>query len=105
MEVVLTEDMFENNKCVIDYGNREALITIIDEEFAGNNHLGRINRITILVREFNTLGKETGAVFCTTVIGFGDGMVGVRSDDAALRGKLLTRGNMGRCILELYEDG
>jgi hypothetical protein len=105
MEVVLTEAMFENNKCIIGYGNREALITIIDEEFFGNNRLGRINRITILVREFNTLSEETGAVLCTTVIGLGDGTVGVRSENAALRGKLLTHENMGQCVLELYEDG
>jgi hypothetical protein len=105
MEVVLTEEMFENNRCVISYGNREALITIIDEEFAGNNRLGRINRITILAREFGASGKETGAVFCSTVIGLGDGMVGIRSGDAALIGKLLTRGNMSRCVVELREDG
>jgi hypothetical protein len=104
MEIILTEDMFVNNKYAVSYGNREALFTIIDEEFSGNNHLGRINRITILVRLRDTTGKETGAQLCTTVIGLGDGVVGVRSDVPELRGKLLTHENMSRCVVELYED-
>jgi hypothetical protein len=103
MDVVLTNDMFENNRCVIAYGNREALFTIIDEEFFGNNHLGRINRVTVLVREFDTTGEETGAILCTTVIGLADGIVGVRSDIAALKGKLLTHDNMEQCVVTLYE--
>jgi hypothetical protein len=104
MEIVLSPEMFINNRYTIAYGNREALFTIVDEEFFGNNHLGRVNRITVLVRERDVSGKETGARFCTTVIGLGDGLVGVRSDIPELRGKLLTHENMSRCVVELYED-
>jgi hypothetical protein len=104
MEVVLLESMFTNNKCYVTYGNREAVFTIIDEEFAGNNHLGRVNRITVLVRQFDSAGAETAASLHGTVIGLGDGVAGVRSDDAGLRGKLLTRENMDKCVVELYED-
>jgi hypothetical protein len=104
MELVLHPDMFVNNRYTVIYGNREALFTIIDEEFPGNNRLGRINRITVLVREFNTDGKEAGATLCTTVIGMADGIVGVRSDTPALKGALLTHENMEQCVVELYED-
>jgi hypothetical protein len=104
MEVVLHPEMFVNDRYTVTYGNREALFTIIDEEFAGNNHLGRINRITVLVREFDVSGRENGAALCTTVIGLGDGIVGVRSDNSALKGKLLTHENMEQCVVELYED-
>lgn len=104
MEVILTEDMFINNKCMISYGSREALFTIIDEEFFGNNRLGRINRITIMINEQGSTGKEASACLCTTVIGLGDGLAGVRSDVPELRGKLLTRENMSQCVIELYED-
>jgi hypothetical protein len=104
MEIVLRPEMFVNNRYTITYGNREALFTIIDEEFSGNNHLGRINRITVLVREFNLTGKEVGAVLCTTVIGVADGIAGVRSDNSALKGKLLTHENMEQCVVELYEN-
>jgi hypothetical protein len=104
MELVLHPDMFVNNRYAVAYGNREALFTIIDEDFFGNSRLGRINRITVLVRKFDTAGKESGASLCTTVIGIADGIVGVRSDNSALRGKLLTHENMEQCVVELYED-
>jgi hypothetical protein len=96
--------MFVNSRCTVAYGNREALFTIIDEEFSGNNRLGRINRITVLVRDFDTAGKEAGAVLCTTIIGLADGIVGVRSGNPALKGKLLTHDNMEQCVIMLYED-
>jgi hypothetical protein len=104
MEIILSKDMFVNNKYSVQYGNREALFTIIDEEFAGLNNLGRINRITVLVRIFNTRGEELSVTLCTTVIGLGDGIVGIKTNVPALRGKLLTQDNMEQCVVELYED-
>jgi hypothetical protein len=103
MEIILSKDMFVNDKYSVQYGSREALFTIIDEEFAGLNNLARINRITVLVREFNSSGVEKGAVLCTTVIGLGDGIVGVKSDIPELRGRLLTQENMSKCVVILYE--
>jgi len=105
VQLILNQDDFVNNKYALAYGNREALFTIVDEEFLGNNRLGRINRITVLVRKYATTGQETGtAQFCTTVIGIGDGVVGVKSDNADLRGKLLSKDNMDQCTVILYED-
>jgi hypothetical protein len=103
MEVVLTEDLFVNNRYSVRYGDHEALFTIVDEEFAGNNRLGRINRIICIVRTFDTSGKVTGAVFGTMVIGLGDGITGVRSGEPVLRGKLMNRENMDKCVVILYE--
>ena len=104
MEIQLTPDLFVNNKYVVVYGSREAMFTLIDEEFAGHNRLGRINRITVLVRKWDKAGKELWTRFCTTVIGLGDGIVGVRSDTLELRGKLLNKDNMEQCTVILYED-
>jgi hypothetical protein len=104
MEVQLTPDLFVNNKYAVVYGSREALFTIIDEEFAGHNRLGRINRITTLVRKRDQAGKEEWARFCTTVIGISDGTVGVMSGQPELRGKLLNKDNMEQCVVVLYED-
>jgi hypothetical protein len=104
MEIILSKDMFVNDRYSVQYGSREALFTIIDEEFAGLNNLARVNRITVLVREFDSSGTEKGAVLCTTVIGLGDGIVGVKSEIPALRGKLLTQDNMEQCVVELYEN-
>jgi len=104
MEIELKQEMFVNNKYTVSYGSREASFTIIDEEFAGNNTLGRINRITVLVRILDKAGKELGARMCTTVIGLGDGLVGVYSSDPELKGKVMTKDNMSQCVVILYED-
>jgi hypothetical protein len=104
MEIVLHEDMFINNKLAVSFGDRkEALFTVIDEEFAGLNNLARINRVTILVRQFDAQGNAAGASLATGVIGLGDGVVGIRTDRLELRGELLTHENMDKCIVELYE--
>jgi hypothetical protein len=104
MELVLREELFANDEYTVRYGNRSATFTIIDEELAGNHRLGRINRINCVVREFNGAGAETGARIGMPVIGLGDMVVGVRSDEPSLRGKLLTRENMGQCTVILYEE-
>jgi len=103
MDVQLKPEMFVNNKYMVSYGNKEALFTIVDEEFAGNNNLGRINRITILVRILDKTGKEVGARLCTTVIGLGDGCVGIYSEAPELRGKVMNKDNMEKCVVILYE--
>jgi hypothetical protein len=104
MELILNEDLFVNDKYVVSYGgNKQAMFTIVDETFEGNNGLGRINRIIVLVREIAPQGDPGDGVFCSTVIGMGDGVVGVRTDEPELRGKLLSRDNMSRCVVELKE--
>jgi len=104
MEITLKPEMFVNNKYAVFYGNREALFTIVDEEFIGNNTLGRINRITVLVRILDKTGKESSARLCTTIIGLGDGFVGVYSSNPALKGKVMTKDNMEQCVVVLCED-
>jgi hypothetical protein len=104
MELLLTESLFKDGEYTVSYGNRTATFTIIDEEFPGNNRLGRINRINCVVREYDGQGRETGVKIGMPVIGMGDMVVGVRSGDAALRGKLLSRDTMDRCVVILYEE-
>ena len=104
MEVRLRQDMFVNNKYHVSYGNREAMFTIVDETFAGLNNIGRINRITVLVRRFESNGNENDARLCTTVIGIGDGIVGVMSSNPKLLGKTMNKDNMEECVVLLYED-
>jgi len=105
VQITLQQDKFANNKFAFSYGSREALFTIVDEEFAGHNRLGRLNRMTILVRKLALDGKELGAERCTPVIGLGDGIVEIRSDNPGLRGKLLNKDNMEQCAICLFEDG
>jgi hypothetical protein len=104
MELVLREEQFVNDKYTVDYGNnRTAEFTIIDEEYSGMSRLGRINRILALVFQKDTAGNCIGGTYCRTVIVIGDGIVGVRSDYAELRGKPMTRDNMDKCVVILYE--
>ena len=98
MRLTLTEDLFVNNEYQITYGNREAKFIIVDEEFPGNNMLGRINRIIVLVRN-----SSEDARLCTTIIGMGDGYVNVYSSNPLLKGKLLAKDNMTECQIELVE--
>jgi len=99
MELVLRNADFVNDKLLVRYGsNKEALFTIVNETFPGNNNLGRVNRITCLVRD-----NAGDASLCTTIVGMGDGIVGVRSSLPELRGKPMTQDNMENCVVELYE--
>jgi len=100
VEVNLTLDKFVNNKYSVVYGNKEALFTIIDEEFAGLNNLGRINKLTVLVKKLNA----SDARLCTTVIGLGNGCVGVMSNNPELKGNPMNKDNMEQCTIILYED-
>jgi len=104
MNIVLTPDKFTNNKLTVQYGDREALFTIIDEEFEGINRLGRVNRIVILVRKFANTGQVSDAKMCTPIIGMGDGIIGITSDNASVRGQVLCKDNMEECVIHLYED-
>ena len=104
MEIKLNETLFKDGEYTIRYGNRSATFTIIDEELPGNNRLGRINRINCTVREYNEHGVEIGARIGMPVIGMGDMVVGVRSDNPAIRGELLSRDTMDQCIVILYEE-
>jgi hypothetical protein len=100
MEVRLWEGAFTNNTCVVPYGdNMEATFTIVDEEFSGANTIARINQIVISIKDLGTGEIRIG----TAVIGLGDGVVGVMTDEASLRGKLLNKDNMTLCVVELYE--
>ena len=105
MEIRLTQDMFVNNKYRVTYGNREAMFTVIDENFLGNNNIGRIFTITVLVRQFAVTGKEVdGHLSPGLVIGLGNGIVGAMSDNPDLRGKVMNKDNMEYCVVILYED-
>jgi hypothetical protein len=103
-EITLRESMFVNNKYYTAFGtNKSALFTIIDEEFQGNNRLGRINRLSCLVTTYDHAQNPVENTLSLLVIGFGDGAVGVTTDVPGLLGKALTHENMEQCVVELSE--
>jgi hypothetical protein len=104
MELQLSEDLFVHNEYSLRYGeDREALFTIVDEAFPGNGRIGTIDVITILTRAYDAQGNVSSATLRFGVVGIGDGVVGVKSSHADLRGKHLKKSNMTQCVVELYE--
>jgi len=104
MDMILKNSNFVNNKLYVSYGTRQqAMFTIIDETFNGTYGLGRVNRLTCLVRKMDAGGQVISSVLAPMVIGLGDGVIGIKSNDATLRGKLLTHENMEACTVTLYE--
>jgi hypothetical protein len=103
MEVILKPELFTGGQYEVSYGRRTALFTVVDEEFSGHNTLARINHIIILVTERDEAGRILSRSMGTSVIGIGNGVVGVKAHDPALRGKVLSKDNMEGCVVELYE--
>lgn len=100
MEVNLLPELFENNTFTVSYGNnKEATFTIVNEEFAGDNTIGRVNCVTIVIRDTDTGETRLG----TAVIGMGDGVVGIKTTAPELLGKVMTSETMSSCVAELYE--
>lgn len=105
MNIILKNANFVNNKYYIEYGTRQqAMFTIIDEAFQGANNLGVVNRVTCVVRKLDVAGDVISASMSTLVVGLADGKVGVSTDVAELRGKVMTHQNMEQCVVTLYED-
>ena len=59
MELILQQELFKNDKYSLTFGDdKEAIFTIVDEEFPGNNQFGRINCITILIRDYKNRTED-----------------------------------------------
>ena len=99
MKLTLTDDMFTNNVYTVYYGDREAVFTIVDEEFKGNNRLGRINRVLIAIHDLKTREGWSGPA----IIGMGDGRAGIYPIDPLLKGQVFNKDNMNRCVVDLVE--
>jgi hypothetical protein len=106
MTLQLRQANFVNDTYKIRYNNnaREAEFRIVDEEFTAIGHLVTMNRIIIFITEYDSNGDVQDTYLKPSIIGIGDGIVGVQSDIAALRGKVLSKDNMESCTVELYES-
>ena len=108
MRMRLNIEEFVNDKLLVTYGvdnSRQALFTIVDEEYQGNRRIGRINKITILTRTVDNEGNVSDAQLQSGVIGMGNGTVGVIADDVSLLGQVLSKDNMDKVTIWLYEEG
>jgi hypothetical protein len=100
---VLNQSMFTHNEYVIAYGLKVAKFIIVDESYASGDALASVNRMVCVIQTFDSSGVLLREVFGCLVIGLGDTGVAVSSTDTTLLGKLLSKDNMDKCSVELYE--
>ena len=103
MKVILTSDLFKNNEYSISYSDKRATFTILDEEYSASIGTADIKRMVCTIQTFADDGSIEDTNFASLVIGLGDANVGITTENAALRGKLMTRETMAQCVVELYE--
>lgn len=105
MDIVLKKEEFVDGRFTQVFGaNKKATFIVIKESFYGNNNLGVVDRINIFIESFDAEGFKIGGSFSTSVIGVGDGVAGILTEDTTLLGKTLTWDNMEQCVIRLYEQ-
>lgn len=105
MDIQLSKNSFVDGRYSTNFGvNKKATFIVVQESFYGNNGLGIIDRVNIFVETFDTEGNKIDGSFSTSVIGIGDNIAGIMTDDTTLVGKLMTWDNMELCKVRLYEQ-
>lgn len=105
MDIQLSKSKFVDGRFSQDFGvNKRATFIVVNESFYGNNNLGVIDRVNIFIESFDTAREKIDGSFSTSIIGIGDGLAGVLTEDTTLLGKTMTWDNMEQCIIRLYEQ-
>lgn len=105
MDIQLRKTDFVDGRFTQAFGiNRKATFIVVNESFYGNNNLGVIDRVNIFVESFNAEGVKTEGSYSTSIIGIGDSLSGILTEDTTLLGKTLTYDNMEQCVIRLYEQ-
>lgn len=104
MDIRLQKDKFVDGRFEQPFGNKKATFIVVNESFYGNNNLGVVDRINIFVESFDSEGEKISGSFSTSIIGIGDGISGVFTEDETLLGKTLNWDNMEQCVIRLYEQ-
>ena len=104
MDVTIKKTQFVDGRFSLAYAaNKKATFIVVNESFYGNNNLGVLNRINIFVETFDAEGNKLSGSFSTSVIGLGDGISGILTEDKTLLGKTLSYANIESCVIRLYE--
>jgi len=105
MDVKLKKSQFIDGRYSLKFGaNKKATFIVVNESFYGNNNLGVVDRVNIFVESFNSSGEKLNSHFASSIIGMGDGIAGVLTEDEALLGKVLTWNTLEQCVIRLYEQ-
>lgn len=104
MDIQLKQSNFVDGRFSLDFGtNKKATFIVVQESFYGNNNLGTVDRVNVFIETFDPAGEKVDGSFSTSVIGIGDALAGVVTEDTTLLGKLMTWDNMEQCRVRLYE--
>ena len=103
MKIQLTIDLFVNNEYAVSYSDKKATFTILDEEYSAPVGTADLKRMICTIQTFADDGSIERTDFASLVVGLGDAYVGITTENAALRGKLMTKTTMSQCLVELYE--
>ena len=104
MDIQLQKSNFVDDRYSQTFGvNKKATFIVVKESFYGNNNLGIVDRINIFIESFDIEGNKIDGSFSTSVIGVGDNLAGILTEDSTLLGKTLTWDNMEQCVVRLYE--
>ena len=104
MIVPFSQIKFTNDVASIPYSeNREAELTIVDESFKGSNTIGDVNVIICIVYQYDNNKNIIDRLHATNIIGMGDSVLGIRTENPQLLGMVLNKDNMAECFLELVE--
>ena len=104
MKIRLLIDNFTNNEYTVDYADKRATFTILDEEYSAAVGTADIKRMICTIQTFAEDGSIASTNFASLVVAFSnDEYIGITTENAALRGKLMTKDTMSQCLVELYE--
>lgn len=105
MDIQLKKANFVDDRYSIEYGsNKRATFINVNESFYGNNNLGVVNRINIFIESLDKDGEKVEGGFSTSIIGVGDRLAGVLTEDETLLGKVFSWDNIEQCTVRLYEQ-
>lgn len=105
MDLRLEQINFVDGRFSQSFGaNKKATFIVVQESFPGNNNLGVVDRINIFIETFNPDGTKESGSFSTSIIGVGDGIAGILTDNTELLGQVLKWDNMEECVIRLYEQ-
>ena len=104
MDVAIRKSQFVDGRYSLTYGlNKRATFIVVNESFYGNNNLGILDRINIFIETLDAEGNKLSGNFSSSIIGIGDGLAGVLTEDETLLGKTLSWSNLESCVIRLYE--
>lgn len=86
--------------------NRTVTFVVVDEVFLASSSTGAKvdeQRVNVHVDKYDDSGNKIDGSYGTSIIGIGNQVIGILSDETSLLGKLLTYDNIESCTIRIYD--